>query len=224
MTADDKIRKQDYLPFPPTPSASIAGRTMQESIYKRRVEPRRLPADSPNILIVLIDDAGPGLPSTLGGEVQTSNNGPRRDGRDLAQPLPHYGHVLTHTSVHTDRPESSPRRCRADRGVGERLGRILGPHPQEQRPRCRSAQGLRLQYGRLWKVAQHACRGNDRRWPLRKLADRIWVSNISTDSWPARPRSMSPTWCGTLRSSCRPRAPEEGYHLSEDLADDAIGG
>jgi arylsulfatase len=71
MSANDKASKQDYLPFPPTPSASIAGRTMQESVYKRRVEPRRLPADSPNILIVLIDDAGPGLPSTLGGEVQT---------------------------------------------------------------------------------------------------------------------------------------------------------
>ena len=67
----EKAVKQDSLPFPPTPSASIAGRTMQESVYKRRVEPRRLPDDSPNILIVLIDDAGPGLPSAFGGEVQT---------------------------------------------------------------------------------------------------------------------------------------------------------
>jgi hypothetical protein len=71
MSVNEKTIKQDSLPFPPTPSASIAGRTMQESVYKRRVEPRRLPADSPNILIVLIDDAGPGLPSTFGGEVQT---------------------------------------------------------------------------------------------------------------------------------------------------------
>ena len=54
---------QDSLPFPPTPSASIAGRTMQESVYERRVQPRRLPEDAPNILIVLIDDAGPGLPT-----------------------------------------------------------------------------------------------------------------------------------------------------------------
>jgi arylsulfatase len=30
-----------------------------------------LPEDTPNILIVLIDDAGPGLPTTYGGEVQT---------------------------------------------------------------------------------------------------------------------------------------------------------
>ncbi|HNP60069.1 MAG TPA: arylsulfatase, partial [Nitrospirales bacterium] len=56
---------------PPTPSASIAGRTMQESIYRQRVEPKRLPADVPNILLVLIDDSGPGLPATYGGEVHT---------------------------------------------------------------------------------------------------------------------------------------------------------
>src|SRR3954470_20510743 len=62
---------QDVLPFPPTPSASIAGRTMQESVYGQRVTPRRLPEDAPNILIVLIDDAGSGLPSTFGGEVRT---------------------------------------------------------------------------------------------------------------------------------------------------------
>src|ERR1700728_248712 len=71
MPTDEKISNKDSLPFPPTPSASIAGRTMQESVYHRRVEPRRLPAEAPNILIVLIDDAGPGLPSTYGGEVRT---------------------------------------------------------------------------------------------------------------------------------------------------------
>ena len=67
----DKPEKQQSLLFPPTPSASIARRTMQELVYKKRVTPRRLPADAPNILIVLIDDAGPGLPMMFGGEVQT---------------------------------------------------------------------------------------------------------------------------------------------------------
>jgi hypothetical protein len=61
----------EYLPFPPTPSASTAGLTMQDSVYKQRANPKRLPADAPNILIILIDDAGPGLPSTFGGEVHT---------------------------------------------------------------------------------------------------------------------------------------------------------
>jgi arylsulfatase A-like enzyme len=62
---------QEILPFPPTPSASTAGRTLQESQHKRRVEPKRLPANAPNILIILIDDVGNGVPSTYGGEVNT---------------------------------------------------------------------------------------------------------------------------------------------------------
>jgi arylsulfatase A-like enzyme len=71
VAAPVQLPAQDVLPFPPTPSASIAGRTMQESVYHGRVTPRRLPDDAPNILIVLIDDAGPGLPTPLGGEVHT---------------------------------------------------------------------------------------------------------------------------------------------------------
>ena len=59
------------LPFPPTPSGSIAGRTLQESTYAPQPTPPRLHEDSPNIVIVLIDDAGPGLPTTFGGEVRT---------------------------------------------------------------------------------------------------------------------------------------------------------
>ena len=62
---------QDVLPFPPTPSASHPGVTIETSSYSKRVDPQRLPDDAPNILIVLIDDVGNGLPSTFGGEVQT---------------------------------------------------------------------------------------------------------------------------------------------------------
>ena len=35
-------RAQEILPFPPAPSGSTAGLTMQDSIYKKRVEPKRL--------------------------------------------------------------------------------------------------------------------------------------------------------------------------------------
>ncbi len=59
------------LPFPPAPSASIADPTLQESKHVRRVEPNHLPANAPNILIVLLDDVGFGLPDTFGGEIAT---------------------------------------------------------------------------------------------------------------------------------------------------------
>ena len=59
------------LPFPMHPSASTAGQTLQHSDHKRRVEPDRLAKDAPNVLIVLIDDAGFGVPDTFGGFAHT---------------------------------------------------------------------------------------------------------------------------------------------------------
>jgi len=44
---------------------------MQDSIYKNRVDAKHLPADAPNILIILMDDVGPGQASTYGGEINT---------------------------------------------------------------------------------------------------------------------------------------------------------
>ena len=62
---------QEILPFPPVPSGSSAGLTIQDSNYKKRVEPKRLAEGAPNILIILMDDVGPGTPSTYGGEIHT---------------------------------------------------------------------------------------------------------------------------------------------------------
>jgi arylsulfatase A-like enzyme len=62
---------QENLPFPPTPTASIANETMQESTYKSRQAKSHLGKDAPNVLIILMDDAGPGVPATYGGEVNT---------------------------------------------------------------------------------------------------------------------------------------------------------
>ncbi len=64
---------QGVLPFPETPSASKAGVTMQASEYNTSKSIKRLPEGAPNILIVLIDDVGYGLPDTYGGEVHTPN-------------------------------------------------------------------------------------------------------------------------------------------------------
>jgi len=65
------VGAQEVLPFPPKPSGSIAGRTMQESIYSPLPPVNHLPKDAPNILIVLIDDVGPAQTDTYGGEIHT---------------------------------------------------------------------------------------------------------------------------------------------------------
>ena len=49
------------LPFPLTPTASVAAPSLQESKHQRRVEENHLPKDAPNVLIVLLDDVGFGL-------------------------------------------------------------------------------------------------------------------------------------------------------------------
>jgi len=59
------------LPFPEPPSASTYGESILESKHVRRTYPSHLPANSPNILIVLMDDVGFGSPSTFGGEINT---------------------------------------------------------------------------------------------------------------------------------------------------------
>ena len=65
------VRAQEVLPFPPKPSGSTAGRTIQDSVYSPLPATHHLPKDAPNILIVLIDDVGPGQTDTYGGEIHT---------------------------------------------------------------------------------------------------------------------------------------------------------
>ena len=69
--AADTPKDGSILPFPPTPSASKAGPTLQTSTHQRRVEKSRLPKNAPNILIVLIDDVGFAQADTFGGEMHT---------------------------------------------------------------------------------------------------------------------------------------------------------
>jgi arylsulfatase len=59
------------LPFPVEPSASIARPRIDDSIMEWPVAPRHTKSDAPNVLIVLIDDSGFGVPDTFGGEAHT---------------------------------------------------------------------------------------------------------------------------------------------------------
>ncbi|WP_346839946.1 arylsulfatase [Microbulbifer sp. SAOS-129_SWC] len=65
------VAAQEILPFPPKPSGSTAARTIQDSTYSPLSAVSHLPKDAPNILIVLIDDVGPGQTDTYGGEIHT---------------------------------------------------------------------------------------------------------------------------------------------------------
>lgn len=71
LLASSIAAAQDSLPFAPTPSASTAGTTLAESKHQKRVEQSHLPADAPNILIIMLDDAGFAQADTVGGGIHT---------------------------------------------------------------------------------------------------------------------------------------------------------
>lgn len=62
---------QQSLPFPDLPTAGVAKPRLQDSKPVWPEKPRHLPADAPNILVVLLDDVGFGVSDTFGGEVRT---------------------------------------------------------------------------------------------------------------------------------------------------------
>ncbi len=211
---------QDALPFPPTPSASIAGRTMQESTYAGRVSHADF-EDAPNILIVLIDDAGPGLPDTFGGEVRTDTLTRVLHAGHRVQPVPYHCDVLSYSGLVLDRAKPSSHRQRPDRRAGQRLGRLCRRNPQEQRPGGRGTEGLRLRHGRVRQMAQHSGDRDVGGRTVSQLANRDGVRvllrflcrrGFAVRAQPGAQHHLGPA----------ARTPEEGYHLSEDLADDAI--
>ena len=222
MSANEKAIKQDSLPFPPTPSASIAGRTMQESVYKRRVEPRRLPTDAPNILIVLIDDAGPGLPSTLGGEVHT----PTMDRVAMG------GISLNrfHTTAMCSPTRASILTGRNHHRVG--AGQIAelandwdgysGHIPKSSALVADVLKDYGYSTGAWGKwhntpAEETTAAGPFENWPT-GLGFEYFYGFLAGEASQYEPNLVRNTTVVLPH-----KTPEEGYHLSEDLADDAIG-
>ena len=201
-----KLPAQDALPFPPTPSASIAGRTMQESVYQRRVTPSRLPDDAPNILIVLIDDAGPG-PAERPSAVRCT---PRRS---IAIVTEGIGYNRFHTTAMCSPTRASLLTGRNHHRVGN--GQIAelandwdGYSGHIPRSSALGGRGAASDYGYStaafgkWHntpAEETTAAGPFDNWPTGS------ASSTSTASSPARPRSTSRTWCATRRSCCRRR-------------------
>jgi hypothetical protein len=68
--AADAEWDRTVLPRPPQPFEGVTRRSL-EGCVAAFTQPVKAPANAPNILLVLIDDAGFGNPSTFGGPVAT---------------------------------------------------------------------------------------------------------------------------------------------------------
>ncbi|WP_429322256.1 arylsulfatase [Paraburkholderia sp. GAS448] len=63
------------LPFPRPPSASVVGTSLDNSTNHWRQEPSHLRAGAPNVLVILLDDAGFAQSDVVGGEIHTPTFG-----------------------------------------------------------------------------------------------------------------------------------------------------
>src|SRR5438874_13093066 len=70
VAASDTEWDRTVLPRPPQPFEGVAKRTLDGSVASF-AQPVKAPAGAPNVLLVLIVDAGFGTPSTFGGPVAT---------------------------------------------------------------------------------------------------------------------------------------------------------
>jgi arylsulfatase A-like enzyme len=213
---------QDVLPFPPTPSASIAGRTMQESVYRKRTATPHLPPDAPNILIVLIDDAGPGLPTPLGGEVHTPTLERVMKGgiayncfHTTAMCSPTRASLLTgrnHHHVSAGQIAEFANDWDGYAGIQPKSSAMVGEVLKDY--------GYSTAAFGKWHntpADQTTAAGPFEYWPT-GYGFEYFYGFLAGEASHWEPSLVRNT---TIVEP--PKTPAEGYHLSEDLADDAIG-
>jgi arylsulfatase len=195
---------------------------MQESTYSPLPVEHQIPPDAPNVVIVLIDDAGPALPSTFGGEVNT----PTLD-RLRAEGV---GYNRFHTTAMCSPTRASLLTGRNHHRVGS--GQIAelandwdGYSGHIPKSTATVAEVLR-NYGyatAAWgkwhntPAEETTAAGPFDRWPTGYGFDYFYGFLAGEAS------QYEPNLVRNTTTVLPPKSPEEGYHLSEDLADDAIG-
>jgi arylsulfatase A-like enzyme len=214
-------RSLESLPARPAPSGSIAGPTIQESTYNPKPPPKLLPDDAPNVLIILIDDAGPALPSTFGGDITTKTMD-----RIVAEGITYN---RFHTTAMCSPTRASILTGRNHHRVGN--GQIAelandwdGYSGRIPKSSALAAEVLRdygyctAAFGKWHNTPadETTAAGPFGDWPSERGFEHFygflageasqWEPNLVRNTTVVRP----------------PKTPEQGYHLSEDLADEAI--
>ena len=128
------------LPIPDRVFGGAAGHTLDASAADWSFIPGpSAPEDAPNVLIVLIDDAGFGGPDTFGGGIATPEPHPRAADGSHLQPLPRDRRLLPDQGRDAHRTQPPPRRHGRHRRASRALPR-LHRHATAQlhRPAARS--------------------------------------------------------------------------------------
>ena len=198
------------------------GRTLAESTpwWPSRPHPGD---DAPNVVVILIDDLGFSHFGCYGSTIDTPNIDRLAAGG------------LRYTNFHVTPLCSPTRRVAAHRPQPPRGGHAGGvptstpasrtcagtsPTTPRRWPRCCATRATR----RSRSASGTSARWSTRRRPARSTTGRASAaSTASTASSTARPTSSIPSSIYDNHLVDPPRTVEDGYHLSEDLVDHAIG-
>ena len=194
---------------------------MQESVYQPRATPRRVPEDAPNILIVMIDDGGPGQPSTFGGEINTPTMD-RIVGEGIA-------FNRFHTTALCSPTRASLLTGRNHHRVGFGIITEFANDWEGYYGRIPKSSALVAEVLKDYGYATGAW-GKWHNTPAEEAGPagpfENWPTSLGFEYFygflGAETSSWEPTLVRNLDYVPPPRTPEEGYHLEEDLADDAV--
>ena len=164
------------LPIPDPNFGGTIGRTLDASVADWTINMTPSPPEgAPNVLLVLIDDAGFGNPSTFGGPVSTpAMTRVAEQGLQL-QPLPRHRALLAHPGRPADGPQPPHRRLRVDRRVPRPVPRLLGERAEGLRSVRPGAPGQRLLDRRVRQVAPDPRSRPGRGRAVRPLAERVGI-------------------------------------------------
>ncbi len=203
------------LPFP-----GVIGRTVDES-QPAWPEPVRAPAGSPNVMIVVLDDTGYGQLGCFGSPIATPNIDRLAAGglryvnmHTTALCSPSRSCIITGRNHH-----SNAMACITEGATGFPGYNGLVPFENGYLSEMLLGHGYNTYMVGKWHLipsAYETAAGPYDRWPLGRGFERFygflggdtsqWHPDLVYDNHPIEP----------------PRTPEQGYHLTEDLADRAI--
>ena len=133
------------------------------------------PDGAPNVLLVLIDDAGFGNPGDLRRADRHAQLHADGGGGPALQPLPRHRALLADAGGAAHRPQQPRGRLRLGRRVLDRVPRLHGVRPRRLRSLPEDPAGQRLQHRRVRQVAPDAGRPAGPGRAVRPLARRLGV-------------------------------------------------
>jgi arylsulfatase len=214
------LRAQPALPPPDPPFQGTLERTLAGSTPEYP-HPLRAPAGAPNILVVLVDDAGFGNPSTFGGPVQTptldrlAQEGLRYNRfHTTALCSPTRSCLMTGRNHHTNGMARVTDLARGFPGYDGRIPRTSGFVSEILRDHGYATFAI----GK-WHMTPHEeyhLGASRRRWPLGRGFERFY------GFFGGETHQFSPALVHDNHFVEAPGGYDEGYHLTEDLADHAI--